>query len=271
VRGARDATEAHVGGKRAKGFAELAAILPAQVIDPEVHRLLEDGPKARRRFLDWGLFHVEPQFVEGWRRYQRALRQRNAALKLKLLRSDVSLWDGELANAGAAIATQRQQYIDGLGLVVSEIAEALLELPVRLEHRQGWGHDISLEQALNNAWSRDLRYALTTVGPHRADVVVFVDGAPAKERISRGQQKLLASAMLLAQILYRMKTKTEPVCLLLDDPAAELDVDNLGKLLREIAKIPAQLVVTSLELRTIDRYLSGSLFHVKQGNITPVL
>jgi DNA replication and repair protein RecF len=271
VQGAREGTVAHIAGKAAQGFAELAAMLPTQVIDPEVHRLLEDGPKARRRFLDWGVFHVEPQFVEVWRRFQRALRQRNAALKAKLPRPSITMWDIEVASAGIEVANLRQRYVDGLQAAIAAVAGALLDLPVRIEHRRGWNQESDLHQALTDAWVRDQRYGLTTVGPHRADLGVLVDGAPAKERISRGQQKLLAAAMMLAQLQYRVETGAEPACLLLDDPAAELDVDNLKKLLVEVDKIPAQLIVTSLDLRAVDRYLSGATFHVKQGHVSPVL
>jgi DNA replication and repair protein RecF len=77
----RDGMEARVSGRPVSGLAELATVLPAQAIDPEVHRLVEGGPQERRRFVDWGVFHVEPSFVDHWRRYQRALRQRNAALR----------------------------------------------------------------------------------------------------------------------------------------------------------------------------------------------
>jgi DNA replication and repair protein RecF len=271
VEGSRETSEARINGRKAQGFAKLAAVLPTQVIDPEVHRLLEDGPKARRRFIDWGVFHVEPQFLDGWRRYQRALRQRNAALRAKLSRSEIAIWDGEFSLAGTVIANQRQQYLDSLQALVAEIAGVLLDLRVSLEHKPGWKEDIHLEQALNIAWKKDERYSLTTVGPHRADIAILVNGLPAKERISRGQQKLLASAMLLAQILYRLKTETDPVCLLLDDPAAELDVDNLKRLMDEIAKIPAQLVVTALDPRSMDRFMSGSMFHVERGHICPMV
>jgi DNA replication and repair protein RecF len=271
VKGSREKTEAHIAGRRAHGFAELAAALPSQVIDPEVHRLLEDGPKARRRYIDWGVFHVEPHFVEVWRRYQRAIRQRNAALKSKSARSRVEAWDCEVASSGEIVAEQRQAYINGVQGIIAKIAELLLELPVRVEHKKGWSLDMTLQQSLAEAWARDQRYGLTTVGPHRADLGVFVDGAPAKERISRGQQKLLAAAMMLAQLLYGVEVGAEQACLLLDDPAAELDVDNLEKLLIEVAKVPAQLIVTSLDFRTIDRYLGGSMFHVKQGQLSPML
>jgi DNA replication and repair protein RecF len=169
------------------------------------------------------------------------------------------------------IANQRQQYLDSLEVLIAEIAGPLLDLRVSLEHKPGWNEDIHLEQALNIAWKKDERYGLTTVGPHRADIAILVNGLPAKERISRGQQKLLASSMLLAQILYRLKTEPDPVCLLLDDPAAELDVDNLKKLMDEIVKIPAQLVVTALDLHSIDRFISGSTFHVERGHICPMV
>ena len=271
VQGSKDKTEARIAGRRAQGFAELAAELPAQVIDPEVHRLLEDGPKARRRFLDWGVFHVEPQFVEAWRRYQRALHQRNAALKAKLPRVAVTLWDAELASAGSVVADLRQRYIDNLQPTLERVAGALLDLSVRIDHKRGWSQDLTLSVGLNEAWTRDQRYGQTTVGPHRADLGVLIGGVPAKERISRGQQKLLASAMMLGQLINRVESGAEPAVLLLDDPAAELDVDNLKKLLCEIAKTPAQLIVTSLDLRLIDRYLSGAVFHVKQGCVSPVL
>ena len=64
-----------------RSLADLAAALPVQIIDPEVHRLIEEGPSRRRRFLDWGVFHVEPSFVGHWQKYHQVLRQRNAALR----------------------------------------------------------------------------------------------------------------------------------------------------------------------------------------------
>ena len=83
----------------ASGAAELAVHFPPQVIDPDVHKLLEEGPTRRRRFLDWGVFHVEPKFLEHWRRYQRSLRQRNAALRTEAADAVVQAWDPELRTA----------------------------------------------------------------------------------------------------------------------------------------------------------------------------
>ena len=93
VEGSSSGIRAKLAGQRASSLAELAEALPVQIIDPEVHRLIEEGPSRRRRFLDWGVFHVEHGFVDQWQRFHRALKQRNAALKAGQARSLVSTWD----------------------------------------------------------------------------------------------------------------------------------------------------------------------------------
>src|SRR5262245_13573074 len=86
-----EGTRARINGRNAESLLELSGILPVQVIDPEIHKLIEQGPERRRRWLDWLVFHVEPNFVGHWSRYQRALKQRNAALKAGA--RDVAVWD----------------------------------------------------------------------------------------------------------------------------------------------------------------------------------
>ncbi|HEX9706039.1 MAG TPA: DNA replication and repair protein RecF, partial [Steroidobacteraceae bacterium] len=103
VRASRAGTEWHVGGAVAGGIADVAERFAAQVIDPGVHKLLEEGPSRRRRFLDWGVFHVEPRFLPTWRRYHQALRQRNAALKQDGSDEDLAAWEQELAASGEAL------------------------------------------------------------------------------------------------------------------------------------------------------------------------
>ncbi|MEQ1579163.1 MAG: DNA replication/repair protein RecF [Steroidobacteraceae bacterium] len=271
VRGSRVGSEIRLGGQPASGFAQMAGLLPAQVIDPEVHRLVEDGPTQRRRYLDWGVFHVEPGFVGAMRRYQRALRQRNAALKAKRPAAEVRLWDPELLDSGVHINEQRLRYVSLLAPFVAEFGRELLGLDVEISLQQGWGQDKTLSSALEDAWSRDVLRGATSVGTHRADVLVRVDGRPAKDRISRGQQKLLASSLLLAQIQHRATLGGPETALLLDDPAAELDVDNLRRLLDLVARVPAQLIVTALDPSRLNLRLPGRAFHVEQGKVAPVV
>src|SRR5882762_10866348 len=96
VEGSASGIRARIGGAKASSLAELAVALPVQIIDPEIHHLIEEGPSRRRRFLDWGVFHVEQSFVGHWQRYQQVLKQRNAALKARQPRAVVSVWDSDL-------------------------------------------------------------------------------------------------------------------------------------------------------------------------------
>src|SRR5450631_3660618 len=111
VEGSANGIRAKIAGKRVGSLTELAAMFPVQIIDPEVHRLIEEGPSRRRRFLDWGVFHVEHGFVERWQRYQQALKQRNAALKTRQCAAVISSWDVELLQLGEYISDARSQYV----------------------------------------------------------------------------------------------------------------------------------------------------------------
>jgi DNA replication and repair protein RecF len=247
VEGSADGLRARIGGERLASLAELAWVLPVQIIDPEIHRLIEEGPNRRRRFLDWGVFHVEHSFVEHWQRYQQALRQRNAALKARQGRSAVSVWDVELVRYGELITEARRRYVEELAPVARSVATQLLELELTLAYRPGWMAGIDLRSALEASFAKDHDLGATQVGPHRADLIIRLQGATVRDRVSRGQQKLLAAVLLLSQIkLFPQESRTRPT-LLLDDPAAELDSGHLGALLDEVRSQPLQLVVTTLQ------------------------
>jgi len=269
VRASRKETEWRVGGAPADGIADLAEQFPAQVIDPEVHKLLEEGPGRRRRFLDWGVFHVEHGFLDNWRRYHQALRQRNAALKQDGSDQDLAAWEQELAASGETLAQQREAYLARLSTPLSTIGTALLDRPITLAHSRGWDADASLIRALETGRSRDRRYRATQAGPHRGDVVVQVDGRAAKDHVSRGQQKLVAAALMLAQLEIQEQERPGRSALLLDDPAAELDAANLGRLMAIVQQLPAQLWVTSLRAEIPGLPAGAKMFHVEQGRIRP--
>jgi DNA replication and repair protein RecF len=269
VRGTRSATEIRVGGAAAAGAGELAQHFPPQVIDPEIHKLFEEGPGRRRRFLDWGVFHVEPGFMSAWQRYHRALRQRNAALRLNHARELAAPWSTELVAAGEELTSMRSRYLELLATPLAEIGAALLGFEVTLDSQRGWPAELGLRDALAQAWDRDLRLGMTHVGPHRADVVARVQGVPARERVSRGQQKLLAAALTLAQLRVQEHTGPDRSALLLDDPGAELDAANLERLLALVRTLPVQLFVTSLREDVNSLGTPGRVFHVEQGTVRP--
>jgi len=267
VRAAREETEWRLGGAAAGSSAELAEQFPAQVIDPEIHKLLEEGPGRRRRFLDWGVFHVEPSFLGIWRRYHQALRQRNAALKQDAGDQDLAAWEQELADCGEELARLRDGFLERLAEPLATIGPALLDQPIALVHGVGWDRDHALLDALQAGRARDRRYRATQLGPHRADVAIHVGAQAAKDHVSRGQQKLLASALMIAQLEIQEQQRPGRSALLLDDPAAELDRENLARLMAIVRQVRAQLWVSSLRPDVPGMPAETRLFHVERGAI----
>jgi DNA replication and repair protein RecF len=200
VEGSAAGIRARIGGAAASSLAELALALPVQVIDPEVHALIEEGPNRRRRFLDWGTFHVDRSFVGHWQRYRQALKQRNAALKSGQPAAAVSAWDGDLLRYGELLTDARARYVGRLAHHAENIGRKLLGQELALSYRAGWARDLSFAEALQRSRSHDQTIGSTQVGPHRAELALRLNGLPVKDRISRGQQKLLAAALLISQL-----------------------------------------------------------------------
>jgi DNA replication and repair protein RecF len=270
IEGSALGMRAKMGGDRVASLAELAAVLPVQIIDPEVHRLIEEGPSRRRRFLDWGVFHVEHSFVEKWQQYQQVLKQRNAALKARQPAAAISAWDVDLVRLGVSIHEARALYVDQLAPVAIDIAQRLLGLRLSMSYRSGWSRELSLGEALKASWIHDQDAGVTQVGPQRAEITFRLDGAPVKDRISRGQQKLLAASLLMAQLrLFPNDTQIRPT-LLLDDPAAELDSDRLLGLIREVTAQSVQLVVTSLSTNFDAFGMPGRRYVISAGAVEKV-
>lgn len=254
--------EKRLDGEPAGGMAELAAVLPVHAIEPGMHGLVEGGPSERRRFLDWGVFHVEHAYLDHWKMYRRALSQRNAALKQG---ADVRPWTRALVTAAAAVEQSRQRYADLLGPAVSRFGEALLARPLSLEYRPGWAGDFA--EALARSEAHDRQTGRTEIGPHRAELVLRLDDRRVQDEASRGQQKLVAAALVLAQVAVEGAERPRRSVLLVDDPAAELDAWSLQRLLTALAGLDAQLVLTALSPEHLPPDPHAPVFHVEQGEV----
>jgi len=269
IEGSAAGVRAKVAGEKAATLAELALQLPVQIIDPEVHRLIEEGPSRRRRFLDWGVFHVEHEFVGYWQRYHHVLRQRNAALKSRQSRL-ITAWDADLLRYGQLVTDARQRYVQALASQGAPIGMSLLGMELALNYRTGWARGQTFVDALATSLHSDQEMGATQVGPHRAELSIRLDGLAVKDRISRGQQKLLAAALLVAQInMFPDQAPIRPT-LLLDDPAAELDDERLAKLIQEVSAHAVQLVVTTLHGEFSAFGSPGKRFGISGGVVTPL-
>lgn len=263
----KDGTVAKVNGAFVRSLAELSHAFSVQVIEPGVHKLIEEGSNRRRRWMDWMVFHVEPTFIDTWSRYTRALKQRNAALRSQP--DQASVWDLELERSGEQLAAARRSAVQNLQPYWKAAMEALVGIEVDLGYGQGWAQDTTLAEALRNSAARDRAKAITHSGPHRGDVHLRHRGKLAREVLSRGQQKLVSIAMTLAPLrMIQDQLGTAPT-LLLDDPEAELDRDHLSRFINEVAQLRCQLISTALH----EADLFGApdrVFHVEQGRVRPV-
>jgi DNA replication and repair protein RecF len=253
--------------------SRLAAYLPVQIINPESHRLLDQGPTQRRKFLDWGLFHVEPVFHLTWQHYNRLLKQRNAALRHKKFSKDITAWDQFLLDYAEKLTTLRRQYVSELKPLIQNYSKHLLQTSVTVEYRKGWNKELSLSEALTKSFQQDCQQGFTRFGPHRADLRLLEDGTPVQDKFSRGQQKLLVCALRLAQIRHLKNRSERSSIMLVDDLAAELDVHHRMRLLELLAETGAQLFVTVTEADLIDTkaWLSKKMFHVEHGEVAEVV
>ena len=250
--------------------AELVRTVPVQVLEPASHELIVGPPSVRRQFLDWSVFHVEQIFLEAWQQYRRALQQRNAALKQHSIDAAWA-WDSALISTGLLVDQCRRHLVDRMTEPLRQAGGSLLDAEIELKYRSGWAEDAELGAALVAARDRDQQMSSTTVGPHRADLVVSVRERRARDTVSRGQEKLVVAALTLAQIQVVAEALGRPVILLVDEPGADLDRPHLQKLLSAVLAAPAQTFLTSLEPELLPMPESARLFHVEQGSVRPLL
>jgi DNA replication and repair protein RecF len=272
VERSRIASRLRIDGENATSIADLAALLPVQVLHPESHQLIQGGPAHRRAYLDWGVFHVEPGFIQAWRHYRRALSQRNAALRSSP--AGARHWDLELSEEAQTIDAHRSAYMQELAPTLKTCFEKLLgACEIEVAYRRGWTAEIDLAVVLERELAVDAQRGYTGSGPHRAEVDVRVHGRQASTVVSRGQQKLLSAALTLAQTQLFVHQTGLPCVVLVDDLPAELQVENRERLLAELAATNAQVFMTSTEanLINLDYWSDQKTFHVEQGHIRELI
>lgn len=233
--------------------------LPLLVFSPETHYATLQDAQVRRTAMYWLLFHVEPLFLETWRRYQRVLRQRNAALREG--RGLYRMFNPGLAQTGEALAGFWQRAQERLQGPFQELAARLeLQWPVAMRLRSGWG-DESLEAALVRSEDGDERLGYTQVGPHRADIQFLLADHPLSQVGSHGQQKVVVSAWRLALAHCAERAGRVPV-LLVDDLAAELDAVRRKAFYEVLVDGQSQAFVTAIDAETSPP--PAAMFHVEQ-------
>ncbi|MGD8639879.1 MAG: DNA replication/repair protein RecF [Gammaproteobacteria bacterium] len=276
IRKSKTELQIRINNEPAKSSSQLAEQLAVQIINPDAHKLFEEGPRHRRRFIEWGVFHVEPQYFPLWHECRHILKQRNAALKQKVPPKELQHWDDLLIEKAERIDQLRRDYLESLQQYLAPLLVKIEALPpATFTLDSGWPKEVSLEEALAGSRHLDYEKGFTRYGPHRLDLRIKVQGINAKEVVSRGQQKIFTALMKIAQVeLLRDKRPHSNIALLVDDLPAELDEHFRVALLRLIYEIKAQVFVTATDQSLLPKYTSSEgtsqMFHVEHGQIQPM-
>ncbi len=256
-----------------KKRSDLAQELPLQFIPANSHQFFENGPKYRRQLLDWGLFHVEPNFNFHWQSYKKIVQQRNSALKQKKQDKEIQLWDAHLILHGNQIHQFRLNRLTTLLSAFNDIFPRICQdfgqVDFKLKYRPGWPKEITLEEILSSSFERDKQLGYTKSGIHAADWSFRFDDYEPNDIFSRGQQKLFFIALCMAQIKTTQQARASSI-LLIDDLSSELDKAHQQKVLTELLTLNVQTYITSTNESLVELFKKQDLyhaFHVKQGEI----
>ncbi|HEY6985939.1 MAG TPA: DNA replication/repair protein RecF [Rhodanobacteraceae bacterium] len=266
--------EARIDGTPA-ALADLLRSVAVVCFEPGSHELISGPAEVRRRFLDWGVFHVEPEFLRGWRAYQRALKQRNALLRSGGVPAELAPWDRELARSGTELTLMRERYVWAFAPVaVAMLRDLLGDLgPARIALESGWRGEGDPLEILAACRDDDFARGHTTRGPHRADWAIAFENAPRREHLSRGQEKLCALGCLLAQAQVFAAQRGEWPVICVDDLASELDVPHQEMLVQSLRGFDTQILITGTHESAAFATLGVDIarFHVEPGRVARLL
>ena len=266
--------QVHLDGQVVRRLSDLAGSFPVQALSGDTSTILSGGPRYRRQTLDWALFHVEQAYRDIWQRYTRSLRQRNAALRAQRPANQITTWDSELLETAEQIHHFRLLYFETLlPHLETEVQMLLPSLTLRLGYQAGWPTDASLSETLARSLEKDRAMGSTQYGPHRADFKLAVSGKPVQSHCSRGQQKAVIVAYMLAQVKCQQDRDSPMGAFLLDDLGSELDAAHQARVLDSLRKLGIQVFVTAIDAGPVDLSIWPDMkrFHVEHGEIQEVV
>lgn len=263
-------SKVRIDGSDGHKVAELALMMPMQLITPEGFTLLGGGPKYRRAFIDWGCFHNEPGFFVAWSNLKRLLKQRNAALRQVTHYAQLRPWDKELIPLAEQISRWRAEYSAAIADDMADTcAQFLPEFSLSFSFQRGWEKGSDYSDVLERSFERDRMLTWTSLGPHKADFRIRADGAPVEDTLSRGQLKLLMCALRLAQGEFLTRQNGRRCLYLIDDFASELDDARRGLLASRLKATESQVFVSAISAEHVmdmaDK--NSKMFAVDQGKI----
>ena len=261
-----------VNGQKLKKAAGLLGLLNVVFFSPEDLSIIKNGPSERRRFIDMELCQLDNFYLYNLNNYNKIVNQRNKLLKdiytNYSLKDTLDIWDSQLISYGSKIIERRVAFINQLNEIIYDIHKKLSgekeEILIKYEPNVLIE---DFEKKLKQNQEKDIKLKMTTVGPHRDDICIDVNGIDIRKFGSQGQQRTAALSLKLSEIeLVKKITKDTPV-LLLDDVLSELDSNRHKYLLDSIGNIQTIITCTGLDDFVNDRFEINKVFKVSNGKI----
>lgn len=271
-----------INGIQKKTGSALVGKICAVIFSPEHLLLVKDGPQKRRTFIDGAICQVKPAYTKLIAGYNRTLLQRNTLIKDIFkhpeLMDTIEIWNERLVVLGAQVIRERVKYIEKLTPRVAEIYKGISKDREKIELKysaSGIGVDVSslsdleteeiLRESLKKAQQTDLRAGFTTVGPHRDDVEITLDGLSARTYGSQGQQRSVVLSLKLAEADILEQNLGEAPLVLLDDVMSELDGSRQDYLLNHLSD--RQVFITCCSPETLNLMEKGKSIFVEDGKV----
>ncbi len=263
--------EIRVDGDGIKRATDLANLLPMLVVGPEAVNVLLGPPAIRRRFLNWGLFHVEPLFIQIWENANRCLRQRNELLRQNVSVSELGTWTRELVRHSEQMDEIRAAYAQNYERIFLEHCGQLTELPgISYSYYRGWSHDSPLQEIYEKDEETDRKRGFTQRGFQRADVRIRVAGEEAVSTCSRGELKVISWTMIISQGAMLGDATANNLVYLVDDLGSELDKRHHERFCTYLMSTGEQILATGIEQDRLVEFWGAKdikLFHVERGSV----
>ncbi len=249
--------ELRINGSKISKNADLMGHINSVFFSPGELRLIQDGPDERRRFMNISISQTSPAYYTALLRYNKILDQRNTLLKdkdISLILDTLPVWDEQLCKYAAIIIQKRREFVEKLAPFAKEYhafltdgGEELLIKPDKTYKGDEGEIAEHLAARLANNYEKDLRLGFTTVGPHRDDLDVIINGIDAKAYASQGQMRTAALSLKLSEVNIFKELSGEYPILVLDDVMSELDLKRRKKLLQCIKEVQTLLTCTHAE------------------------
>ena len=255
-------------------LSEHIGLIPIVLVSPSDILLIEGSSEERRRLMDVVISQQDPTYIESLNRYNKALQQRNAMLKIEDMEPDpelMGLWEEQMAREGEAIYQKRQAFVEQLTPLFQQYYETISggREQVSLRYTSHCQRGPLLEVIQRDRF-KDRAVGYSLHGIHRDDLEIMLDGHPMRREGSQGQQKTFVIALKLAQFefLKRANSQTTPL-LLLDDIFDKLDAQRVEQIIQLVASEQfGQIFITDTNRDHIDQILSKGDFDYKLYNVT---